>query len=76
MEQVLEELKSRMFRITKNKKLNVKINFDNIAKESRQEHNPHCSQILDYLCRILTVGSSGSEKKCITQSNKLSTRYC
>ena len=36
------------------------INFDDITKENKKEHNP---QIPNHPYRILTIGGSGSGKK-------------
>ena len=38
------------------------INFDNVTKENTKEHNLNWPQIPDHPCRILIIGSSGSEK--------------
>ena len=38
------------------------INFDNFIKEKIREHKPNCSEILDYLFRILLNRGSGSGK--------------
>ena len=37
-------------------------NFDYITKENINERNPNWREIPDHPCRILIVGSSGSEK--------------
>ena len=38
------------------------INFDNITKENRQEHDPYWQQIPDLQCRIIIAGGSISGK--------------
>ena len=38
------------------------INFDNVTKENRKEHNSNWLQIPDHLYRTLIVGGSGSVK--------------
>ena len=38
------------------------INFDDVVKENRKEHNPNWSQIPDHPYRILIIGGSGSGK--------------
>ena len=38
------------------------INFDDYANENKTQHNLKWPYIPDHLCRILTVGSSGSGK--------------
>ena len=38
------------------------INFDNHPNENKAGHNPMWPYILDDLCRILTIGRSGSVK--------------
>ena len=55
-------MKRRIVRIPKNEKLNIMINFDNITKENRQEHDPYWQQIPDLQCRIIIVGGSVSGK--------------
>ena len=39
------------------------INFDDVIKENIKEHNPNSPEIPDNLCRILTIGDSGSGKR-------------
>ena len=39
------------------------INFDDVIKANRKEHNPDWPQIPDYSYPILITGSSGSGKK-------------
>ena len=39
------------------------INFDNVTKENRKEHNPNWPQIPDHPYRILIIGGSGSRKQ-------------
>ena len=50
-------------------------NFDDVTNANETEHNPNWPHNLDYPCRILTFRGSGSGKKPVTKSNKLSTRY-
>ena len=38
------------------------INFDDLVKENKKEHNPNWPQIPDHPYRILIIGGSGSEK--------------
>ena len=38
------------------------INFDDVSKENRKEHNPNWPHILDHSYRILIIGGSGSGK--------------
>ena len=38
------------------------INFVDVAKENITKYNSNWPQILDHLCRILIIGSSGSGK--------------
>ena len=38
------------------------INFDDVANENIEEHNPKWPEILDHPYRILIIGSSGSGK--------------
>ena len=38
------------------------IDFDDVTKENRKEHNPSWPQIPDHPCRILTIGGSWSGK--------------
>ena len=50
------------------------VNFD-FTIENKTEHNPNWPHIPDHPYRILIIGGSGSGKKCVMKSNKLSTRY-
>ena len=38
------------------------INFDDIVSENKTMHNKNWPYIPDHLCRILTIGGSGSGK--------------
>ena len=38
------------------------INFDDVTKENKKEHNPNWPQIPDHRYRILIIGGSGSGK--------------
>ena len=38
------------------------INFDDVTKENKKEHNPNWPQIPDHSYRILIIGGSGSGK--------------
>ena len=38
------------------------IDFDDVTKENRKEHNPSWPHIPDHPCRILTIGGSWSGK--------------
>ena len=38
------------------------INFHNVTKKNIKEHNPNCSEIPDYLYRILIIRGSESGK--------------
>ena len=38
------------------------INFDDVIKEKKKEHNPRWPKIPDYSYRTLIIGSSGSGK--------------
>ena len=44
-------------------------NFDYVIKEHIKEHIPNWSEVPDHPYRILIVGGSGSEKKCVAWSN-------
>ena len=41
-------------------------NFDCITKKDIKKYNPNWPKIPDHPYRILIIGDSGSEKKCIT----------
>ena len=49
--------------------MNIMINFEEVAGEYSQEHNPHWPQIPDHPNRILIIGGSGSGE---TNANKRS----
>ena len=51
------------------------INFDDSANESKTKHNSKSPYIRDYPYRILLIGGSESEKKCIPKFNKQPARY-
>ena len=53
---------SRIFKINKNKKLNIMIKFNKLTGENTQEHNSYQLRIPEHPYRILIVGGSGSEK--------------
>ena len=38
------------------------MNFDDVIKENKKEHNPNWPEIPDYPYRILIIGGSGSGK--------------
>ena len=38
------------------------INLDSITNKNNKEHNEKCLFLLDHPCRVLIIGSSGSEK--------------
>lgn len=52
--------KAELTDYTKNKKLNIMTNFDDVTGETRQQHNQHWGRIPDHPYRILIVRRSGS----------------
>ena len=46
------------------------INFDDYANENKTEHNQKWPYTPDHLYRILMIGDSRFEKKCIIEFNK------
>ena len=51
------------------------INFDNYANENKTENKSKWSNVPDHPYRILIVGGSDWNNKCITASNKQPARY-
>ena len=54
--------KSTIDKICKNEKLNIMINFDDVTKENKQQHNLNWPRIPDHPYRIPKVRVPGSGK--------------